>query len=258
MGKVRTALIAKRRTADPAWESVKAARRNIRHDDAVQETIALARQFHELWGHCVTSSPVDLILVLKTLSERRIPFVLTGCHGIGSWTGRPRATKDVDILVKGGRNHDRATKAIAKLYPQLERRDFAGAAAFFVAGSNESVIDVVFPYRADQEETLAHPVWTENKEHGLRYRVPSLEAALANKYGAMLTATRDARKRQMDAVDFGWMVVHSLDAGCQAIDLQKLETLGDMVWPGGGGQEILRLVEQAKAGKPINFDTLGA
>jgi len=44
------------------------------------------------------------------------------------------------------------------------------------------------------------------------------------------------------------MVTHSLDNGQQPIDLKKLEKLGAMVWSEGGGEEILRLVEEAKKG----------
>ncbi len=56
-------------------------------------------------------------------------------------------------------------------------------------------------------------------------------------------------KRVQDALDFAAMVRHSMDEGCQPIDLAKLEVLGEMVWREGGGKEILRLVEEAKAGK---------
>ena len=178
---------------DPAWEAMKAARRGLSHDEAVQEIAFLQRQYRLQWSNRVPPSPVDLNVVLRTLIQKRIPFVLTGAHGIGGWTGRPRNTRDVDILVKPGRNHGRAVKAIRDLYPELEVRTFTGLTAFFVRGETDSVIDVACPYRADQEETLADPVWTESREHGLRYRVPALEAALANKYGAMLTPTRDMR-----------------------------------------------------------------
>jgi hypothetical protein len=200
---------------------------------------------------------VDLNMILKTLTQKRIRFVLTGAHGIGGWTGKPRNTQDVDILVKAGRNHGRAVKAIRTLYPQLEVRHFSGVTAFFVPGEKTSVIDVAYPHRADIEETLANPTWTENKEQGLRYRIPSLEEALANKYGAMLTPTRDLDKRMQDAVDFTRMVQHSSDEGQQPIDLHRLETLGQIVWPTGGGEEILRLVEQVRAGKAIHLDSLG-
>ena len=144
-----------------------------------------------------------------------------------------------------------------ELYPQLEVRTFTGLTAFFVPGETESVIDVTCPHRADQEDTLAEPVWTENAEHGLRYRVPSLEAALANKYGAMLALTRDLLKRMQDAVDFSQMVRHSSDEGRSPIDPRRLEVLGEKVWPGGGGKEILRLVEAVKTGQVINPASLG-
>jgi hypothetical protein len=129
--------------------------------------------------------------------------------------------------------------------------------AFFIPGERESVIDVTYPHRADLQETLAHPVWTENKELGLRYRIPTLEAALANKYGAMVNPLRDLRKRMQDIVDLQWMVIHSMDEGRQPIDLQRLAALGEMVWPGGGGAEVLWLVEEVKADRPINLDAAG-
>jgi hypothetical protein len=241
---------------DAQWEAGKAARRNIGHDAAVQETVRLQTQFRTLWSSRMPSSPVDLTLILHTLTQKRIPFVLTGAHAIGGWTGRPRDTQDVDLLVKGGRNHGRAVNALKALYPQLVVKSFPGVSSFFIPGEMQSVIDVTYPHRADLEETLAHPVTVENKALGLRYKIPSLEAALANKYGAMLTPTRDVGKRQLDVADFTWMVTHSLDEGQQRIDLQKLESLGEKVWPGGGGKEILRLVQQVQAGQPISLEAV--
>jgi len=201
----------------------------------------------------MASSPVDPYQIVRTLTAKRIRFVLTGAHGIGGWTGRPRSTHDVDILVKGGRTQARAVSAIKALYPHLEVRDFAGVTAFFLPGEKTSVIDVTYPHRADLEETLADPVWAENEERGLRYRIPSLEAALANKYGAMLTLSRSLDKRFVDAADFTQMVKHSMDEGRQPIDLTKLEALGEKVWPDGGGKELLHLVEQVKAGEEPSF-----
>ena len=91
----------------------------------------------------------------------------------------------------------------------------------------------------------------------LRYRVPYLEAALANKYGAMLTPSRPYRKRRPDALDFEYMVAHSMEEGRKSIDLNKLAVLGEMVWQNGGGKEILSLVEQTKAGKAVEPDPSG-
>lgn len=204
----------------------------------------------------MASPSVDLVEILKTLTQKRIPFVLTGAHGIATWTGVARNTQDVDILVKGGRNHTRAVNAMKELYPNLVVEDHGGVFAFYIPGEQHSVIDVTYPIRDDQLETLANPTWTENKKQGIRYRVPSLEEALANKYGAMLTPNRKPDKRLVDAADFTRMVRRSMEEGRKPIDLKRLETLGEMVWPDGGGKEILRLVDDAKAGKAINLQSL--
>jgi hypothetical protein len=243
--------------SDPAWEAIKAARSNVAHHEAVQRVAFLQNQYYRMWGHDVKSAPVDINLVLRTLTVKKIPFVLTGTHGISGWMGRPRATMDVDILVKSSRNFTRAVKAVKELYPRLEVRNLAGVTSFFPPGEKESVIDVTYPHRADIAETLAHPVWTEDMKHGLRYRIPSLETALANKYGAMNTITRAMTKRFQDQVDFNWMVIHSEDEGRQPINLVWLEELGELVNPGRCGKEILRLVEEAKSDKSTELGEQG-
>jgi hypothetical protein len=239
---------------NPEWEAMKAARRSISHRDAIRETDFLQKQFRKQWSSRMKPSPVDLREVLQTLIRKKIPFVLTGAHAIGGWTGRPRSTYDVDILVKSGRNYARAVRAMKELYPQLEVRMLHGVSAFFIPGEKESVLDVTYPHRADNEETLAHPVWVEDK--GLKYRIPALECALANKYGAMLALSRDTGKRHVDAGDFTFMVKHSTDEGRQPIDIDRLRDLGEKVWPGGGGEEILRLVEVVKAGGFVDLVAL--
>ncbi len=257
MKTARTKLLAKEplesrrlRTApwlrgDPEWEAVKCNRQSLSPQEAVEECEDLTSLYREMWTDMKIK--VNLQDILDALTAKRIPFVLTGAHGIAVWTGRPRATKDVDILVKPGRNYIRTVNALKVLYPQLETRRFSGVTAFVVPGKKESVIDVTYPLRADNEVTLRTAIWV-GKGPG-RYKIPTLEAALANKYGAMLALGRDPGKRAQDMLDFYWMVRHSTDKGRPPIDLKKLATLGEMVWPGGGGQEIVRLVGEAEAGK---------
>src|SRR5262249_5319742 len=144
-------------------------------------------------------------------------------------------------------------KALRELYPHLEVRNLSGVTAFFNPGEKQSLLDITFPHRADIQETLAQAIWVDDETLGIRYRVPTLENALANKYGAMLTLTRDVEKRVMDTADFAFMVRHSEDPGRAPIELDKLAALGEKVWPGGGGAEILGLVEQVKRREPIDL-----
>lgn len=228
------------------FEAHKARRANISHAQAVRDSEHLRHQFLKLWRPMARPA-VELRPIIRALQAKKVPFVLVGAHAIGSYTGRPRATHDVDILVRAGRNHARAVNAIKALYPSLEVRKLPMLTAFFRPGENESVVDVTLPHRRDNEEALQTAVWIEDQ--GLKYRVPTLEAAMANKYGAMLNPGRDVGKRGQDAIDFYFMVKHSQDEGQKPIDLEKLEALGEMVWPGGGGKEIVRLVEEVRAGK---------
>lgn len=153
----------------------------------------------------------------------------------------------MDILVKSARNYAHAVKAVQELYPDLDKRDLIGVAAFFVPGERESVIDVTYPHRLDIGQTLETAIWFDVE--GVRVRIPRIEGALANKYGASLALNRDAGKRAQDMVNFYTMVKHSLDEGREPIDMAWLAELGELVWPGGGGKEIISIVEKAKAGE---------
>jgi hypothetical protein len=96
---------------DPEWEAMKAYRRNLSHSEAVRECAYLSTQYRKMWS-AMADVLIDLDRILATLCEKKVPFVLTGAHGISSWTGRPRATQDVDLLVKSGRNYVRAVRVI--------------------------------------------------------------------------------------------------------------------------------------------------
>jgi len=239
-------------TDELTWETMKATRHNVGHGRALQESSAITKSQWQLMGK-KTPANVDVNDIIRVLGDRKVPFVLTGAHAIGGWTGRPRATKDIDILVSAGRNHGRAVKVLGEMYPHLVTRNLPGVTAFFAPGENESLIDVIYPHRADLSETLLSADWV--KDGSNRYRIPSLEAALTNKYAAMRTPNRDAGKRMQDAADFTFMVNHSLDQGRTKIDLTKIEAFGNKVWP-GGGQEILRLVDDVKAGGIIDLKAL--
>jgi hypothetical protein len=195
---------------------------------AVRECADLSDLFRR--RHRVAGVVIDFDMIIGTLLKKKIPFVLTGAHGISTWTGRPRSTQDVDILVKPGRNYARELRAVQGLYPRLETRLLPGVAALFVPGEKESVIDVIYPHRLDLARTLETSLWIEDR--GKRYRIPALEAALANKYGASLALNRDAGKRAQDMVDFYTMVRHSLDEGRTPIDMEELAEMGELVWPG--------------------------
>ena len=67
-------------TTDSAWERMKAAGRNVGHDEAVQTVFYLQKQLQTQWSNQMAALPVDLNVIQKTLTKERIPFVLTGAR----------------------------------------------------------------------------------------------------------------------------------------------------------------------------------
>src|SRR5262245_32817044 len=112
------------------WQKMKASCRNLLPHDAVMECAWLSDLYRRMHRSMSPVQP-DFRQIITILQAKKIRFVLTGAHGISTWTGRPRSTHDVDILVKGGRNHARAVKALRALYPEMEVRNFTGLTAFF-------------------------------------------------------------------------------------------------------------------------------
>src|SRR5262245_37252498 len=101
------------------WEAMKAACRDLSHQEAVSEVAFLSQQYRDMW-RAMAKAKVELKAIVRALRVKKVPFVLTGAYGIAGWTGRPRATHDVDILVRAGRNHARAVNVVKALYPELE------------------------------------------------------------------------------------------------------------------------------------------
>ncbi len=76
--------------------------------------------------------------------------------------------------------------------------------------------------------------------------VPTVEAALALKFYSMINRGRPLDDRMQDAVDF------SRAAKAQEkVDLDLLHQLGELVY-GGGGDEILKFVSDARAGRRLD------
>ncbi len=59
-------------------------------------------------------SPVD---VARLFRRARVPYVLVGDHAINLYTGRPRATRDVDVIVNAP---VKARRAIEAAFADLE------------------------------------------------------------------------------------------------------------------------------------------
>lgn len=181
--------------------------------------------------------------VIEILNRAKISYVLVGAHGAFGWmkVEEARITKDVDVLV-AVKHQKKALKALLKEFPYLESVDAPVVTRLKDPKTGQVVIDLMKPnelYRAAFKHT--HTVLSGK----LKYRVPSLEMALAMKFAAMVSPNREDVKKIVDSHDFIVMVRANPE-----LDLEKLKMLGDLVYP-EGGQEILELIRRVRAGETL-------
>lgn len=184
-------------------------------------------------------TPEDVIFVLNAADVR---FILMGNYGITGWRRERRASEDVDVLVRT-RDHRKAVNTILHDFPDLQMRDSPVVTRFLDPDKETPVIDLMKPNQPLFKVAFRQTVFVEGG-----YRIPNLEFALACKFAAMVSPYREVRKKHLDAADFMSMV----EANASSIRLDRLRRLGERVYP-GGGTEILQFVEDAKAGRRLEF-----
>jgi hypothetical protein len=205
------------------------------HAITLQDSAALSRHYMPR-----SILPTD---VIRVLNNAKVSFVLIGAHGAFGWmkVEEARITKDVDLLV-AAKHEKKALKALLGKFPYLEIIELPIVTRLKDPETGQMVIDLMKPtelYRAAFKHT--HTVLAGK----LKYRVPSLEMALAMKFAAMISPNREDVKKIVDSHDFIVMVRANPD-----LDSEKLKTLGDLVYS-EGGQGILELVRRVRAGETL-------
>jgi hypothetical protein len=191
-------------------------------------------------------SPHDLARVLTRSGAR---YVLIGGHAIGYFTGTPRATVDVDVIVSSAQV-SKAIKAIQAKYPELTMEDLRYNIRFNSARSEGRVgkerIDVVrdnVPLfnRILQRYTINVPV------RGQSIQLPTAEAAVALKFAAIVSPNRGDDRQPQDRADLSGILIQNRD-----LNLTVLSELGDLVYP-GGGRELSEACTAIWEGKPVSM-----
>jgi hypothetical protein len=212
----------------------------IHHGEALRISSEITRTLRRMyWPEVSMIAPADVIPVLN---EAGVRFVLMGNYGISGWRSEPRATEDVDILVRK-RDHRKAVRAIGAAFPQLQVADFPVVTRFLDPVRGTPLIDLMKPNQPLFKVAFRHTVLdTEG------YLIPNLEFALACKFAAMVSPNRADERKFLDAADFTSIVKKNLPA----IRRDRLRRLGERVYP-DGGTEIIQLVEDIEAGRRIEF-----
>lgn len=211
-----------------------------RHGGALRISSEITRTLRGMYRPEATMiSPSEVIAVLNGAGVR---FILMGNYGMIGWRDEPRATEDVDVLVRT-RDHRKAVRVIHEAFPPLRVEDYPVVTRFLDPATGKPRIDLMKPNQPLFKVAFRHTVLVEEG-----YRVPNLEFALACKFAAMVSPHRQVKRKHLDAADFMSMV----EANESAIRPAALKALGERVYP-GGGEEIMRLLEDARAGRRLEF-----
>ena len=85
---------------------------------------------------------ISPLKVFRVLNAAKVRFMLVGTHALGEWTGKPRTTTDVDILV-GQRLYKRAVRILLRAFPQLRVEDHEDETHLRDAETGQILIDVM-------------------------------------------------------------------------------------------------------------------
>jgi hypothetical protein len=178
--------------------------------------------------------------VARVLKDAAVPYVLAGAHAVNAYSGRPRATVDVDVLTDAP---VKAEKALRAAFPDLQVDDTPAVLRFMDA--THEAIDVLKATSGLFRRVLS--LATPATMDGVEVVVPSPEGVLAMKFASMIFAGRKPPDRFQDAADF-MRVLEAQDP----INDQVLRELGELVYA-GGGNEIMAHVANARAGRSLEI-----
>lgn len=202
------------------------------------------RQEHRSDSMDVTPRQVMDVLVSAKIRQ----WVLMGLYGYVGYLSQPRATQDVDVMVSDN-ELETAAAALSNRWPELEAERFEIVVRFLdpgevsIDGQIKQVIDLMRPSNRCHEAILAEH---HRLDPQTGHRIPTLEAALAAKYAALVSPHRHWDRKQQDAVDLRGIMLPNQDS----IDRQRLRELGELVFP-GGGDELLEFLQLAIDRKPF-------
>ena len=171
-----------------------------------------------------------------------------GLYGYVGYLASPRATQDVDILIHED-ELEPAITAFLDRWPalQVDRQEvvvrFRDPGEIAITGEMKQVIDLMRPHDDCYFEILQH---AHTIDPTTNHPIPTIEAACASKFAALVSPNREFIRKQQDAVDLRSILVPHQST----IDQDELERLGELVYP-GGGKELIEFLQLAINNQPF-------
>lgn len=186
-------------------------------------------------------SPLSPAQVARVLNAAKLNYAIIGAHAVNAYSGKPRATVDVDLVAMRPKA---AAAALTEEFPQLTSQVTPVVIRLFANGAE--AVDVIQPTSAPLFKRILSLKRTI-KLGQTPAVIPIAEAVVALKFQSMVSLTRKMTDRVQDAVDLARIAIEVPE-----LDLEMVKELGDVVFT-GGGKELLKHMADARVGKRIEF-----
>jgi len=188
--------------------------------------------------------PVD---VFRVLNASKLRAVLVGAHAVNARTGEPRATVDVDVIAQRPKI---AARALHRAFPHLTLEDHAAVIRF--RDEQHEAIDVIKPQSSAVFKMAVDSAGTTITVQGVKLLIPDDYALLALKLASMASPTRSVEDRYVDGRDFILIAKAIKPIAAKSVQQQALWKYGEGAYR-GGGDHLLKLVADARAGRTLNI-----
>ena len=191
---------------------------------------------------------VNPLEVAALFEKQSLSYVLIGGHMMSYYTGTPRATVDVDFIIRKA-DFKKAFDSVSHAFSEFKSNDKVYHVTFDVIES-----ETVDPERIDlikdgfpifREVVKNYSVIVQSDKNVVR--IPTLEAAIALKFAASISPNRADEDKQIDNADMTRLIKTS-----QHIDDGKLLKLGELIYS-GGGKELTSIVKDIIEGKSVSL-----
>jgi hypothetical protein len=179
--------------------------------------------------------------LFQRLDAEKIDWAMVGAEGINLYLLRPRATVDVDIVVRQ-KHLRKVKKVVQQLCGQLEDTE-VHIKAVLSLDPNRLELDVI--------KSQSHPLFEAALDHKVLVEgvpVPRIEALLALKYLSAVSPWRKEADKHMDVSDF----IHAFNDNKARLDRSLLVDLASRAHRNARG-EFKAFLAAVEAGRPLTI-----
>lgn len=215
---------------------------NFPADDLVPrfDTAPSKTQLAALFEKGSRASDIPPLEVAKILNRMKVFYVFVGGVIVGCWTGDPRATEDVDLILGKGAPVRKIVAAIGKIRKDLKSTIYPSVIRFEGKSptGQRNLIDLIRPY--DGVYSHAEEYFVDITVQGVPVRIPTPEMLVVMKYAAATSLTRAPLKQAQDMIDLKTVVLAQ-----PTLDLAIVRRIANFIGPTLGAK-LIRLIKRTR------------